>query len=210
MTLVLRADGAAAGGELGEGETSDADGARDVRETKYESRSEGGGGERLVGVASRDGGDGGKGSGGDGLSLDSGRQLSAAKPISSGSGGGVGDGREREIPLPRPAPRLSPARLATRLSQDVRTAMAGGGASGSKRRGWTTVMNTPSGTAATDGDNTDGDLSLAGERQLGSTQPTSGGNSGSNGGDWTVVNEAPSSGSGSSREGGGATSINEP
>jgi hypothetical protein len=71
-------------------------------------------------------------------------------------------------------------------------------------------MYTPSGTAATDGDNTDGDLSLAGERQLGITQPTSGGNSGGNGGDWAVVNEAPSSGSSSSREGGGATSINEP
>ena len=45
-----------------------------------------------------------------------------------------GDGGEREIPLPRPAPRLSAARLAIRLGQDVDAARGGDG--GSSRKGW--------------------------------------------------------------------------
>lgn len=45
------------------------------------------------------------------------------------------DENEKEIRLPRPAPRLSPARLAVRLSQDVTAAMAG---EGGARKGWTT------------------------------------------------------------------------
>ena len=43
-------------------------------------------------------------------------------------------GGEREIPLPRPAPRLSAARLAIRLGQDVDAARGGDG--GSSRKGW--------------------------------------------------------------------------
>ena len=43
-------------------------------------------------------------------------------------------GGEREIPLPRPAPRLSAARLAIRLGQDVEAARGGDG--GSSRKGW--------------------------------------------------------------------------
>lgn len=39
----------------------------------------------------------------------------------------------REIPLPRPAPRLSPARLAIRLEQDVSAALAG---KSGTRKGW--------------------------------------------------------------------------
>jgi len=43
------------------------------------------------------------------------------------------DGEERETPLPRPAPRLTAARLAVRLGQDVAAARAG---IGGTRRGW--------------------------------------------------------------------------
>lgn len=43
------------------------------------------------------------------------------------------DGEERETPLPRPAPRLTAARLAVRLGQDVAAARAG---TGGTRRGW--------------------------------------------------------------------------
>lgn len=45
-----------------------------------------------------------------------------------------GDGDD-ETPLPRPAPRLSAARLAIRLGQDVADAR-GGGDGGSSRKGW--------------------------------------------------------------------------
>ena len=41
-----------------------------------------------------------------------------------------------EVQLPRPAPRLSPARLAVRLSQDVEAAMAG--KKSGARKGWST------------------------------------------------------------------------
>ena len=77
-----------------------------------------------------------------------------------GSGGGTngeegaGEGNEVEMQLPRPAPRLSPARLAVRLSQDVKAAMAG---ESGTRKGWSAtsgggggVNDDKAGTTSTD------------------------------------------------------------
>ena len=81
------------------------------------------------------------------------------------------------MPLPRPAPRLSAARLAIRLSQDVAAAMAGEGESG--RRGWSVSGGATANTATT----TDNDADALPE------QPKTAGGGG--GGGWAVVKDNP-------------------
>ena len=104
---------------------------------------------------------------------------------SSGGGGGgcggtsgdegAGEGNEVEIQLPRPAPRLSPARLAVRLSQDVKAAMAG---ESGTRKGWTAT----SGGGGEVGDDETGSTS---------TEEKPKKQQGGGGGGWAVVSENP-------------------
>ena len=69
----------------------------------------------------------------------------------------------REVPLPRPAPRLSAARLAVRLGQDVQSALSPGGGDGARARtGWAAPRR----------------------------KKSAGGSNEANGG-WTVVSERP-------------------
>jgi len=77
----------------------------------------------------------------------------------------------REVPLPRPAPRLSAARLAVRLGQDVQSALSPGGGDGARARtGWAAPRR--------------------GERGAGGGSKAAGGSNEANGG-WTVVSERP-------------------
>jgi len=75
----------------------------------------------------------------------------------------------REVPLPRPAPRLSAARLAVRLGQDVQSALSPGGGARA-RTGWAAPRR--------------------GERGAGGGSKAAGGSNEANGG-WTVVSERP-------------------
>ena len=75
----------------------------------------------------------------------------------------------REVPLPRPAPRLSAARLAVRLGQDVQFALSPGGGARA-RTGWAAPRR--------------------GERGAGGGSKAAGGSNEANGG-WTVVSERP-------------------
>ena len=74
---------------------------------------------------------------------------------------------ENEVQLPRPAPRLSPSRLAIRLSQDVKAAMAGENIGA--RKGW----------SMSDGGGGGGDDGTKEKPKQGS------------GGGWAVVSENP-------------------
>ena len=76
-------------------------------------------------------------------------------------------GGEREIPLPRPAPRLSAARLAIRLGQDVEAARGGDG--GSSRKGWS--------------------VRTGGGAEIGAAAAAAPSSSPSSGGGWSVVSD---------------------
>ena len=97
-------------------------------------------------------------------------------PAAAGKEDDGGNDREgappREVPLPRPAPRLSAARLAVRLGQDVQSALSPGGGDGARARtGWAAPRR--------------------GERGAGDGGSKAAGGSNEANGGWTVVSERP-------------------